>query len=933
MHTMRDGPAYSSPLGTHDPADRRASRSAAGAVPIAEPLGLAESDARYRDLLDAAAAWMWEWDAQLRVSYLSPEFGAATGLSPQSLLGRRFEASAGGAEEGRAVSAAIESRRRFRGFVFDVAGDDRHTVRLEIGGTPILDADGAFSGYRGIGRNVTAEVEAERALRECDRRFRRLLETASDWLWQTDANGRLVDVSPGFEAHYGVPVAEFVGLGLIEHASARIDPTMAQVASTAIAAREPFRDILYSHEFAGGRIVWFKSSAIPIFDTDAAFCGYWGVSKDVTAEIEADLELRASEQQFRQALDATADYYWEQDSQYRYTHFSPGYEQLLGIPAADSLGRRLSDSPEISIDPEMGKMVLRAMKAKRPYRDYIYARKMADGRKRWFRSSAAPIFDRNGVFEGYRGASSEITQQVEAEALGRLAQLRLNEAAIHMIQPIVVYDAEGRVAAFNQAFTDLHQAPNINTPVSRDASYRDLAEWQLRVGFHARDDDAEVIDIDRLLEHYHDGCEHTYHLRNDRWMLVIYRRLPGEGRVGLWSDVTVIKHAEAVLRRGQSHLAQAQRISGVGSAVHDLITGIDEWSDELYRILGLEPGSVTPSFATYLRFVHEEDRAVLIARQAAVRRGEANRLPGYRIVRPDGGVRVVQPEMAILDGEVGRTKQLFITFRDVTELRAAEERQRELERQLRHAQKLDALGTLAGGVAHDLNNTLVPVLALSKLVMRRLPAESREHANLETIHRAGERARDLVRQILAFCRKEAPTRQRIDLAALLRESLGMVRAGLPSTIRIDEAIDEVPPLLGEPGPLHQVLLNLVVNAGQAIGGAMGTLSVTLVAGRHALPTGTGVDVVLPAVRLSVSDTGCGMDAATIQRIFEPFFTTKPVGEGTGLGLSVVHGIIAQHGGRIEVESRIGAGTRFDVYLPIHGDEAGEAGRPPAAAGA
>jgi PAS domain S-box-containing protein len=404
-----------------------------------------------------------------------------------------------------------------------------------------------------------------------------------------------------------------------------------------------------------------------------------------------------------------------------------------------------------------------------------------------------------------------------------------------------------------------------------------------------------------------------------------------QGFRGASRDITAQVEAEAALRRGQQHLAHAQRVSGVGSALLDP-SGIDEWSDELYRILGLEPGTVLPSVDTFMRYVHEEDRPPLVAIQDAVIRGEAKPVPEYRVVRDDGSMRVVQSDLGMLHGDDGRMGQLLITFRDVTELRAAEARARDLEQQLQHARKLEALGTLAGGVAHDLNNTLVPVLSLSKLTMRRLSAESREYANLVTIHKAGERARDLVQQILAFSRKEAPTRERLDLAALLRDSLGMVRASLPATIRIEEVIDEVPPLLGVAGQLHQIVLNLVVNAAQAIGDKMGTLSVVLRAGSYALPTGTGVDAMMPAVKLSVSDSGHGMDEATMRRIFEPFFTTKAVGEGTGLGLSVVHGIIAQHGGRVTVASKIGEGTQFDVFLPTLLDESEELGGDVAAPG-
>jgi signal transduction histidine kinase len=227
-----------------------------------------------------------------------------------------------------------------------------------------------------------------------------------------------------------------------------------------------------------------------------------------------------------------------------------------------------------------------------------------------------------------------------------------------------------------------------------------------------------------------------------------------------------------------------------------------------------------------------------------------------------------------------------------------------------HSQKLEALGTLAGGIAHDLNNTLVPVLSLAKLTGRRLPEGSRERANLDTILTAGFRASDLVKQILAFARKEQVEKQPVDLTALTRETLKLLRASIPATIRLSEDIDEVPPVLGNPGQLHQVIINVATNGAQAINGKIGQITVSLKEHAEREPA-TGSKLV----RLTVLDTGIGMDEEMLTRIFDPFFTTKPVGEGTGLGLSVVHGIITDHGGRIEVTSRSGKGTQFNIYLP------------------
>lgn len=249
-------------------------------------------------------------------------------------------------------------------------------------------------------------------------------------------------------------------------------------------------------------------------------------------------------------------------------------------------------------------------------------------------------------------------------------------------------------------------------------------------------------------------------------------------------------------------------------------------------------------------------------------------------------------------------------WNDITQLKRHEEERRQLEAQLHHSQRLESLGTLAGGIAHDLNNALVPVLALTKMVAKALPEGSRDSARLGTIAQGAARARDLVIQILAFGRGESIDRTSVDLASIVHDAMDLLRPSLPSTIRVDFDIAPIPPLVANAGQLHQVIVNLVTNASHAIGSAHGTITISL--GKSSPRTDGDTRERL---RLSVADTGCGIDEQTQRRIFEPFFTTKTVGKGTGLGLSVVHGIIASHGGTIVVSSRPGAGTRFDIDLP------------------
>ena len=223
---------------------------------------------------------------------------------------------------------------------------------------------------------------------------------------------------------------------------------------------------------------------------------------------------------------------------------------------------------------------------------------------------------------------------------------------------------------------------------------------------------------------------------------------------GTVQDITERKKAELALLHSRENLARAQRFAGMGSFERDLLTHEGEWSEEMYRILGLDRSGPVLDAAALMKLVHPDDRARFRAYRAAEIRGAPSQPLEYRIVRPDGVTRIVRRESAVVFDEDGRAIRIYGTLHDITEQRLAERRERELERQLLHSQKLEALGTLAGGIAHDLNNTLVPIMALSKLTARRFEAGSLVRANLETIYEASERARDLVKRVVAFSRKD-----------------------------------------------------------------------------------------------------------------------------------------------------------------------------------
>lgn len=243
---------------------------------------------------------------------------------------------------------------------------------------------------------------------------------------------------------------------------------------------------------------------------------------------------------------------------------------------------------------------------------------------------------------------------------------------------------------------------------------------------------------------------------------------------------------------------------------------------------------------------------------------------------------------------------------------------KKLEAQFYQAQKMQAIGTLAGGIAHDFNNILSAILGFTEMTLDSPALGTTEKKNLDYIHKAGLRAKDLVRQILLFSRMEEQERKPLRISDVVSESCKLLRATLPSAIEIKLDIDHNAGfILADATQMSQIVMNLCANAAHAMGEKGGVLTVSLKSVTVEQEALTNFGLMPPGfyVRITVSDTGHGMDSATINRIFEPFFTTKKVGEGTGLGLAASHGIIMSHDGFINVTSEVGGGSEFSVYFP------------------
>ena len=377
------------------------------------------------------------------------------------------------------------------------------------------------------------------------------------------------------------------------------------------------------------------------------------------------------------------------------------------------------------------------------------------------------------------------------------------------------------------------------------------------------------------------------------------------GTVLIFRDITERRRAEET-----GHLLAAIVASSEDAIISkDLHGVITSWNTGAERLFGYTAAEAIGQPITLIAAPERLEEMPQILER--IKQGE--RVEHYETLRRTKEGQVVQVSLTVspIHDASGRIIGASKIARDITALRR-------LEEQLRHAQKMEALGTLAGGIAHDFNNILTAILGYTELLQDEIPVASRAAARLQQVLSASLRAKALVQQILTFSRRTPVAWTPVSLAAVLRETLPFLRALLPATIEIeDQLTPEATLVLAEATQLQQIIMNLGVNARDAMSDTGGRLTIHLEV--------VEVDAAFAAshpplhagsyVRLRVRDSGAGIPPEVLARIFEPFFTTKEVGHGTGLGLAVVHGIVADHGGTILVESTLGQGTTFTLYLP------------------
>ncbi len=661
--------------------------------------------------------------------------------------------------------------------------------------------------------------------------------------------------------------------------------------------------------------------------------GIVAIHADITALKRTQAESDAARRQMADWAEASNDWFWESDPDHRLI-FMSDRNTPAGTTTTSSLGKRVRDlATDTESEPEKWARHLEDLGHRRPFRDFTFHIEDRHGQVRVLSANGKPIFAADGGFTGYRGTARDVTEEVTAKENAARARNLLAEALEATEEGFAIWDAEDRLVLCNSPFRRQHGVlADLYQPGTR---FEDIVRQAVAQGHvpNARGREEELI-AERLAAHRNPKGMFESRLASGRWKRVKEYRMADGGVVGVHIDVTDQKMREFELgelaRRNALFFTAMSRATSAMVIADARMTGepIIFVNPAFTAMTGYGEHEAVGQGVDFIYDVAEDPAAADVIRKAlSAHQPIEVQVPARH---RDGSRLYLDLRAGPVAGPDGTVTHFIVVQDDVTKRVEAEAQRAELENQLRHSQKIEALGTLAGGIAHDVNNTLVPIVALSKLALKTLPQEGTGRETMQTILDASYRIRDLVAEILAFSRKELPRAEPVELQSVVSKAVRLLSATLGPNVVIGQELAETPVIVSaDENQLVQVLMNLCTNAAHAIGAGPGRVTITLdtLAIGESVKTRSGMPSGLYA-RLTVTDTGCGMESRVMQRIFEPFYTTTGVGEGTGLGLSVAHGIIASHRGRITVDSIVGQGSTFTVLLPVAGDGADETSEQP-----
>ncbi len=903
---------------------------------------LAASESRLTRVLAGANDGWWDWDLQANALFYSPRWWSMLGYEPGELsadqaLWERLLHADDRAEVERVFGAALASGPDHYEVEFRLLHKAGHYVPVLSRGQILRDAAGKPIRVSGTNTDLTVRKQAEAVRREREASHSALLESMTDGVFVAQ-DRRFAFANPALARMLGYPLGEFVGATFDRVLDPQFLPTWTERFERRVRASAPGEEPPSHYEVRfitrHGEPLWLELRASRIDFQGRP--GVLGILRDIGERKRAQASLEAARQFAQATLDGLTAHICVLDEHgvvlssneaWRRFGQANGLQVARVGPGGDYFSACEAAEGEDPGDMRRFAAGLRdVFEGRRQRFEMAYPCATIDGR-RWFLAHVT-----RGPGSGPLRvivAHEDISEQMEAEhRIGNLNQ-RLAMAIEGAGYGVWEFD----LVTHRLIWDDRMYAIYGHTRESFDSSrgtWRELLHPEDREQVDARFED---LLQGRPVEHF----EFRILRANDGLIRYIegngYLQHSSGGQaqrlVGMNRDITADKQAQAALRESQERWKFA--LEGAGDGVWDWNTAASTvlLSQRCAEILGEPPGSFELSGAEWAERVHPQDLPAARAAFEAHRKGASPSIHcELRMRHADGRwVWLLTRGLIVARGGAGEPLRMVGTYSDLTERKAAEATRAALEARLRESQKMEAIGTLAGGVAHDFNNVLAGILGNVSLARQDLPAGHPALQSLEQIGKAGLRARSLVQQILAFSRRQPQALVNQPLGPLVEETLSLMRATLPAAVTLQA---QLPPqalhVRADATQIQQVVMNLCTNAWHALPTGGGRITVGLeevVCDAHGAPAGPAAG---RWAHLWVRDDGCGIDEANRARIFEPFFTTKPVGQGTGLGLAVVHGIVASHGGSISVDSHPGAGSCFNLHFPLA--QAGSDASPP-----
>ncbi|MFH1010889.1 MAG: PAS domain S-box protein [bacterium] len=816
-----------------------------------------------------------------------------------------------------------------------------------------------------LATDITEKKHAELALRENEEKYRDLVENINDAIYAIDANAIITYASPAIESITGYKPSEVIGLRFIDFLHPDDAHYIIERYQRTLSGR-PMEPDEYRILTKSKSVCWIRTSSRPIVQ-DGQILGIQGVLVNVTERKQAEEALRKSEEKYRTLIEQQREGVVIADPEERFTFCNPAAEEIFGVSHGSLIGRNLREF----VSSETLECIRKQTQKRRAGEKSTYEIEIIrpSGEKRHIVILANPWLGEKGEFAGAWGILRDETERKRAET-----ELRFHakmEMLISSISTDFINLGPDEVdKGVNRALQKIGEFAGADRSyvflLSDDGTRADNTHEWCAEGIEPQIDKLKGLSADvfaqwaQMLYNFEDiyiprvadlpeeaAQEKAFLEAQNIKSLIIIPMVYRESLIGFvgfdfvqeekaWAhDVkaslrilrmagnaiaSVLEHKRTERALRESEAQYRSLIENSNDAIYLLADAKFEIINRRFsEMFGVTPEEVREAGFNFLQLVAPRSQPLIEERRRMTGRGETppSRYE-FTALTKDGKELEVETSVTRIPFRGGTATQGIL--RDVTD-------RKRLEGQLRQAQKMEAIGTLAGGIAHDFNNILMAMLGYAEMAKIDLSEGSLAQSDLEEILRAGRRAKDLVRQILAFSRQIEQERKPITLHPVIKEVLRLLRASLPSTIEIRQNIDtNCGVVLADATQIHQVLMNLCSNAHHAMREKGGVLGVELSKIEVDADSARAVPNLREGsyVRLTVSDTGHGMDRATMERIFEPFFTTKGVGEGTGMGLATVHGIVTSHGGAITVYSEPDKGTTFRIYLPRLEAEAPEA---------